>query len=239
MLAKLDIEKVLFLDVETIPQYPAYEKMPETTQALWDAKAKYLVKDDKAPKDVYQRAGIYAEFGRIICISVGILKEQKSKKIFRIKSFFGDDEKHLLSGFITLLKKNYNTQSHYLCAHNGKEFDFPYLARRMLINGLKLPKILDLSGKKPWEVRHLDTLELWKFGDRKHYTSLNLMTHIFNIPTPKDEMDGSDVWRMYWQEKGLLKIVNYCQKDVLATTQLLMRFRGEPLIDVSAVTVVE
>ena len=158
------------------------------------------------------------------------VKIVNNTKILRIKSFFGDDEKIILSGFIELLNKYYNSNNSLLCAHNGKEFDFPYIARRILVNGLKLPKILNIAGKKPWEINHLDTMELWKFGDYKHYTSLDLLTKIFNIPTPKDDISGSDVSRVYWEEKDLQRIVKYCQKDVLAVVQLFSKYRGEELI---------
>ena len=150
---------------------------------------------------------------------------------FRIKSFFGDDEKQLLKEFIQLLNEYYNKPNHLLCAHNGKEFDFPYLARRTLINDLTLPKILDIAGKKPWEIAHLDTMELWKFGDFKNYTSLDLLANIFKIPTPKDDIDGSDIARVYWEENDLVRIVTYCQKDVLTVAQLFLRFKGLPVID--------
>ena len=237
MLEYLDLEKILFLDIETVPQYPSYDQLPENDRKLWDTKAQYLVKEDEDPQDIYRKAGIYAEFGRIICISAGFVQTDNGERKFRVKSFFGGEESEVLSGFIELLNKHYNTEAHLLCAHNGKEFDFPYMARRMLINGLKLPLLLDIAGKKPWEVRHLDTMELWSFGDRKSYTSINLLTNIFNIPTPKDDIDGSMVWQVYWEEKNISRIVEYCQKDVLAVAQLLLRYRREPLIDNAAVIV--
>ena len=167
-----------------------------------------------------------AEFGKIICISVGFF----SNEILRLKSFFGDDEKQLLTEFNEMMDNHYSHAKFMLCAHNGKEFDFPYIARRNLINGLRLPKLLDIAGKKPWEVNHLDTMELWKFGDRKNYTSLALLANIFNIPTPKDDIDGSDVARVYWEEKDLDRIVTYCQKDVVTVAKLLLRYKGMSLI---------
>jgi uncharacterized protein YprB with RNaseH-like and TPR domain len=118
----------------------------------------------------------------------------------------------------------------YLCAHNGKEFDYPYLIRRILINGLEVPSILNLSGKKPWEVNHIDTMELWKFGDYKHYTSLELLATVFGISSPKDDINGSDVGRVYWQENDLQRIVKYCQKDVVTIVNLLLRFKGKPMM---------
>ena len=177
-----------------------------------------------------KKAGIMAEFAKVVCISVGYLFKEKGENHFRIKSFYGDEEKELLSDFILLLNKEFNTKSHLLCAHNGKEFDFPFLARRILVNGLKLPKLLDIAGKKPWEVNHLDTMELWRFGDYKHYTSIKLLSALFNIPTPKDDIDGSQVARVYYEEKDLERIKTYCQKDTLTVAQLLLKYKGEDLI---------
>ena len=228
MLEKLNLEHVLFLDIETVPLYKSYSDMPENLMKLWDVKASKIVRqgEEKSAEELYPRAGIYAEFGKIICISVGFMNGSE----FRIKSFYGDDEKILLDEFSQLANRHYNTPQHLLCGHNGKEFDFPYIARRMLINGLPLPQILNLQGKKPWEIQHLDTMDLWRFGDYKHYTSLNLLTTIFDIPSPKDDIDGSMVGEVYWNENDLERIVIYCQKDTLAVAQILLRYMGRPLI---------
>lgn len=231
MLEKIKNENILFLDIETVPVVQSFDELTETYKELWNNKMKYFQeKEDKTPAELYEKAGIYAEFGKIICISVGIISYKNENKFFRIKSFCGDDEQKILSGFIDLLNKSFNYEKHFLCAHNGKEFDFPYIARKILLNQLKLPRLLDIAGKKPWEVKLLDTLELWKFGDYKHYTSLDLLTNIFDISTPKDDIKGSDVARVYWEEKDIQRIVDYCQKDVLAVAQLLMRYKGEDLI---------
>jgi len=230
MLDTIKITNVLFLDVETAPLVYKYKDLSEKMKPLWDSKFRpdrYRDQQAETPETLYKKAGIYAEFAKIICISVGYFNEGT----FRVKSFYGDDEKEILETFSALLNKHFNRKEHLLCAHNGKEFDFPFLCRRMLINGLKLPKTLNISGKKPWEVNHLDTMELWKFGDYKNFTSLNLLAGIFNIPTPKDDIDGSDVARVYWEEKDLKRIVTYCQKDVLTVAQLLLRFMGQPLIE--------
>jgi len=267
MLDNIKIENILFLDIETVPGYSEYSELPKPLQQLWDKKAislslysqglgKGLAQDEsKTPEELYERAGIYSEFGKIICISVGYVKPRfihddntmsalgvqvgmkENEHEFRTTSFYGDDEKELLNRFVQLLNKHYNKPQHLLCAHNGKEFDFPYLARRMLINGLKLPETLNIAGKKPWEVAHLDTMELWKFGDYKKFTSLNLLATIFDIPTPKDDIDGSDVARVYWKENDLDRIVNYCQKDVLTVAQLFLRFKGQSLINETKATV--
>lgn len=231
MLDNVNIENVLFLDIETVPQYSDYSHLPKLFQEFWEKKSAYFRNEDQSASDVYQRAGIYSEYGKIICISVGIIVNKTGEKSFRLKSFFGDDEALLLTEFAEMLRKFKSSNSEVqLCAHNGKEFDFPYIARRMLINNIKLPKILDIAGKKPWEVMFLDTMELWKFGDYKNYTSLNLLTHLFNIPTPKDDINGSMVAEVYWKEKDLQRIVKYCEKDVLAIAQLLLRYKGEDLI---------
>ncbi len=228
MLAHLKFENILFLDIETVPRYSVYSKLPDSLKKLWDNKANRLLQNkEDSPADLYHRAGIYAEFGKIICISVGFLKNRE----FRIKSYYGDDEKILLKEFSELLGKHYNKPQHLLCAHNGKEFDFPYIARRLLINRLPLPEILNIAGKKPWEVRHLDTMELWKFGDYKNYTSLALLTEIFDIPSPKDDIDGSQVAEVYWKDQDLERIVKYCQKDTLAVVQILLCYLGKPQIN--------
>ena len=224
MLDHVNTEDVLFLDIETAPLIYSYNGLSETTRKLWDSKFKNNTTE--SAEMLYKKAGVYAEFSKIICISVGVLKNGS----LRIKSFFSHEETEILIGFSELLNKHYYKKEHVLCAHNGKEFDFPFIARRMLINGLRLPMLLNIAGKKPWEVNHLDTMELWKFGDYKNYTSLNLLASLFQIPTPKDDIDGADVARVYWEEKNLDRIVTYCQKDVLTVAQLLLRFKGEPLL---------
>lgn len=237
MLTDIDIQKILFLDIETVPEVYDYADLNSTKKELWDQKSKYMQKEDLTARDVYKRAGIYAEFGKIVCISVGIITHENGEHRLRLKSFYGHDEKQLLEEFNTLLDGHYNTPGHLLCAHNGKEFDFPYLARRILINGLSLPRILNIAGKKPWEINHLDTMELWKFGDYKHYTSLDLLTHVFDIPSPKDDITGADVSKVYWVDNDVERIAEYCEKDVLATAQLFLRYQGEPLIGENVVSV--
>ena len=241
MLENYNLENILFIDIETVPQYAAYDQLPLNFAALWETKAaqlsglrKFSAEIVLKPEEVYDRAGIYAEFGKIICISTGVLRNNK----LHIKSYWGDDEKELLCGFIEMLNKAKEKGIIYLCAHNGKEFDYPYLIRRMLINGLSVPFILDLSGKKPWEVNHIDTMELWKFGDYKNYTSLELLAAVFGIPTPKDDIRGSDVACVYWQDHDLPRIVTYCQKDVMTIVNLLLRFKGQPMISEECIEVV-
>lgn len=228
----LPVHNILFLDIETVPQYPAYTDLPENWKALWDLKSAALIKhyEGQTEETIYPRAGIYAEFGKIICISCGVIQGNGDQRKLVLKSFAGDDEKLLLYEFSSMLKKWDSEDNRYLCAHNGKEFDFPYMSRRMIINGLPVPNCLNTAGKKPWEVNHYDTMELWKFGDFKNFTSLNLLATALGIATPKDDIDGSKVWEVYWIEKNLERIVTYCQKDVLTVAQILLRMNNEPLL---------
>jgi DNA polymerase elongation subunit (family B) len=228
MLDNIEVEDVLFLDIETVPATSSYELLDTSMQVLWDKKSKQFKTNEQTAADVYERAGIYSEFGKIICISVGLIKE-KNPYSLRLKSFFGEDEKTLLSDFSAMLMKfSKNNKESLLCAHNGKEFDFPYIARRMIINGLIIPDILDNAGRKPWEIKLLDTMDLWKFGDYKNYTSLDLLTTILGIPTPKGDIDGSMVSNIFYTGKDIERIVRYCEKDVLAITRVLLRFMNLP-----------
>lgn len=227
MLDKIKEENILFLDIETVGQCENYALLDERLKNLWAKKIQWMAdKEGKTTEEFYEKAGIWAEFGRIVCISAGYLLVKGSERTLRLKSFYGHDEHQLLEHFSNLLDGHFNKDKHLLCAHNGKEFDFPYLSRRMLINGLPLPKLLDNPGKKPWEVNHLDTMELWRFGDYKHYTSLDLLAAIFKIPSPKTDMDGSMVNKIYWQEGDLEKIADYCQKDVITICKLLLKYKG-------------
>lgn len=231
MLEQYVIEDVMFIDIETVPQQATYQELDDDFKQLWDKKSAYFRSDEQEPDEVYQRAGIYAEFGKIVCISAGFVTSKNDEYSFRAKSFFNHDEKVLLQEFSEVLNSwvNYSSKRQ-ICGHNAREFDFPFIARRMLINGVPLPSVLDVAGKKPWEVKFLDTLDLWKFGDYKNYTSLALLTKVFNIPTPKDDIDGSQVARVYYEENDLERIAIYCEKDILATAQLFLRFKGEELI---------
>lgn len=231
MLENIDVSNILFLDIETVPGVQNYNDLPERGKELWTKKTRYIQeKEEATAEEVYEKAGIYSEFAKVVCISVGMLVHRNGEDQIRLKSFAGDDEKSLLQEFINLLDTSFNHPSAVLCAHNGKEFDFPFLARRMLINGLQLPKSLDIAGKKPWEINHLDTMELWKFGDYKHYTSLELLTYVFNIPTPKDDIDGSQVASVFYDEGDIDRIVIYCEKDVVATIQLFRKYQRKKLI---------
>ena len=236
MLENIDLQQVLVLDIETVPQYPSFNELPVEYQQLWDQKTRFQRRDGETAAEFYSRGGILAEFGKIICISVGIFSKKTETLSLRVKSFFGDVEKEVIQSFIDLLNKQ--PDSLILCAHNGKEFDFPYLCRRMLINGLQIPIQLNIHGKKPWEIMHLDTMDLWKFGDYKNYTSLNLLAAVFNIPSPKDDIDGSMVHKVYWEENDLERIRIYCEKDVITTAQILLKFKSLPALSTDKITIV-
>lgn len=225
----MKLNNILFLDIETVPLHPNYNDLSEEAQLLFADKTSYQRKEMSAA-DFYERGGIWAEFGKIICLSVGYFTSLQSKtRQFRITSFYGE-EVELLTNFSQLLNTHFSRPYHRLCAHNGKEFDFPYIARRMMVHGLELPQALQIAGKKPWEVPHLDTMELWKFGDYKHYTSLKLLTHTLNIPSPKTDIDGSQVAQVYYRDNNLENIVRYCEQDVLAVAQVILRFARHPLL---------
>ena len=238
MLNQISADDLLYVDIETIPATASLSDLTPEMQALWDRKSESFRKPEQTAADVYQRAGIYAEFGRIICISAGLIyRTPDGRRGFRTKSFASDDERALLDDFGRMLDGfcQPTRPERMLCGHNIKEFDVPYIARRMLINCVGLPGVIDVAGRKPWEVRMVDTMELWKFGDYKSFTSLNLLTHIFGIPTPKDDIDGSQVAEVYYGTHDIARIAVYCEKDVLATAQLLLRYKGEPLIDTALV----
>jgi uncharacterized protein YprB with RNaseH-like and TPR domain len=224
------LNDILFLDIETVPEKEQWNELSKDIQELFEKKTHYQRKEEHTAEEFYERAGIWAEFGKIICISVGYFVEVQNKKQLRLTSFFGDDEHQILTDFKVLLETHFTKKSHVLCAHNGKEFDFPFIARRMIVHQIELPNKLNLFGKKPWEVPHLDTLEMWKFGDYKHFTSLKLLTAILGIPSPKDDIDGSEVANVYYKEKNIQRIVTYCEKDTIAVAQILLRFNNQELL---------
>ena len=240
MLSNLNIEDVLFIDIETVPQQPAFNELNETFQKLWDKKSSYFRTEEQDADAVYERAGIYAEFGKIICISAGFISQRLGERFYRVKSFYDDDEKKLLAGFNDMLNKFMSHPGKRICAHNGQEFDYPYIARRTLINGLPLPKTLDIAGMKPWDLKDklMDTLQLWKFGDYKNYTSLNVLCAVFDIPTPKDDIDGSQVAQVYYEDGDIDRIIRYCEKDTLAVANLLLRYKGQAIIPMENIEVV-
>lgn len=229
MIDKIVLPNILFLDIETVPQNEFFSDLVEETQELYTEKTQYQRKDEITPDEFYERAGIWAEFGKIICISVGYFIIRNAERQFRTKSIIGD-EKELLEEFNNLITTHFSNPAFVFCGHNIKEFDIPYLCRRMLINGIQIPEKLQLFGRKPWEIPHLDTLELWKFGDYKHYTSLKLLTHVLGIPSPKEDIDGSEVRNVYYNEKDINRIKKYCERDVIAVAQVLLRMRNEAIL---------
>ena len=232
MLKNINYSKILFFDIETVPQTFEYKELDERGQGLWDRKTRFIQeRENLNAEEVYEKAGIYAEFGKVVCVSLGFVLQKEGETQIRIKSIANEEEIVLLQEFLDLLNSYYNSPDFLFCAHNGKEFDIPFLCRRILINNLKIPYMLNVSGKKPWEIKHLDTMELWKFGDFKNYTSLDLLTYVFKIPTPKDDMDGSQVAKVFYQDKDLDRIIQYREKDVVATIQLFRKYQGDSLID--------
>lgn len=229
MIEKIQLNNILFLDIETVPEEDNFKALDEEMKLLWEQKTQYQRRDEYTPEDFYERAGIWAEFGKIVCISVGYFANKSDIRNFRVTSFFGE-EKKILKDFANLLDTHFNGAQHLLCGHNAKEFDFPFIARRMIINQIAIPNKLNLFGKKPWEIPHLDTLELWKFGDYKHFTSLKLLTKILGIPSPKGDIDGSQVAQVFYVEKDIDRIVTYCEKDVIAVAQIFLRLRRDELL---------
>ncbi len=240
MLENLNIDEIIFIDAETVPATRSFGELTPEWQKHWEHKMKYQIQDGEKAEDIYERAGIYAEFGRIICISSGYIFRKRNELHYKVKSFNHTDERQLLLDFFNAFGLFEKAGRKRLCAHNGQEFDYPYISRRALVNGLEIPRILDIAGTKPWDVKEqlIDTLQLWKFGDYKHYTSLALLCSLFGIPTSKDEMDGSQVAKVYYDENDLEKITRYCEKDTLAVANLLLKFKGMPIIGAENMEVV-
>ena len=229
MLDTIQLDNILFLDIETVPEMEHFSELDSDFQELFAHKTQYQRKDEVSPEEFYERAGIWAEFGKIVCISVGYFTQKSGERQFRVTTFQGDEERLLLD-FSNLINNHFNLPQHVMCGHNVKEFDFPYIARRMLIHGIKIPDKLNLMGKKPWEVPHLDTLELWKFGDYKHFTSLKLLTKVLGVPSPKDDIDGSEVANVFYKDKDIDRIATYCEKDVIAVAQIILKLRFQKLL---------
>lgn len=223
-----ELRDILFLDIETVASTKDYHSLDERIKTQWARKAAYFKREQDLSEDeiYHERAGIYAEFGKIVVIGVAKFIETESGELgLKTKAYYGDNETTLLCEFKNMIEK-LDPVNMKLCAHNGKEFDYPYLCRRLLINGIALPAALNIMGKKSWEVQHLDTLDMWKFGDYKHYTSLDLLAAIFNIPTSKDGIDGSQVNRVYYQENNLTRIKDYCIRDVVVLAQLFLKLKS-------------
>ncbi len=222
------LANILFIDIETVSLTKDYDSLPERLKEHWNKKSKRITESETVSDSYFNRAAIYAEFGRVLCIGIGGFYENDNK--LKVKTLHSTSEKELLEMFKNVLEKHQSGKDLILCAHNGKEFDFPYLCRRMLINNISLPNVLAISGKKPWEIQHIDTLELWKFGDYKHFTSLDLLASIFDIPGSKSEMDGSEVNINYHFNNKLEAIKNYCREDVVVLAQLYLKLAGKDIL---------
>jgi 3'-5' exonuclease len=235
------LENLLLIDIETVSEYPTFSGLNEDWKHLWEEKVQRQLPENITAEEFYpQRAGVMAEFSKVVCISVGYFKKEGKAIHLRVKSFYGDDEKILLQEFITALQKmEGNNNKWSFTGHNIKEFDIPFLCRRLLIMGLQLPAFLDFQNMKPWETNMIDTFQYWRFGDYKHYTSLKLLAAALNVPSPKDDIDGSMVGDVYWKEKNLERIVTYCQKDVVTTANIVLRFKNLPLLAEGDVEIVK
>lgn len=235
----IQIENLLLIDIETVPQYSLFNDLTDEWKLLWEEKVQKTLPENITAGEFYpMRAGVMAEFAKVICISIGYFKKEAGAIQLRLKSFYGDDEKHLLQDFISILKlSDTNNNRWNFCGHNIKEFDIPFICRRLLVNGIAIPPILDFQNRKPWETNMVDTFQYWRFGDYKHYTSLKLLAAALGVPSPKDDIDGSMVADVYWKEKNLQRIVTYCQKDVITTGNIMLRFNNMPLIEVEQITI--
>ncbi len=235
------IENLLLIDIETVSEYATFNELNKDWKQLWEEKVQRSLHEDTTAEAFYpQRAGVMAEFAKVICISVGYFKREGKELKLRVKSFYGDDEKMLLQDFMAALQKmEINNNKWSFTGHNIKEFDIPFICRRLLINGLSIPPFLDFQNMKPWETNMVDTFQYWRFGDYNHYTSLKLLAAALQVPSPKDDIDGSMVGDVYWKEHNLERIVTYCQKDVVTTGNIVLRFKNLPLLPEEAVEIVK
>jgi 3'-5' exonuclease len=234
-------KEILFLDIETVTETGNWEDLDERKKELWKKKASYMSSTEEIdPEALYfEKGAIFAEYGKVVAIAIGMIGKKEGQEFLKVKAFAQEDESQLLEEFANFLHQNISPEKYLLCAHNGKEFDYPYLCRRLLIHGMHLPEILNLENKKPWEVPHLDTLEMWKFGDRKNYTSLDLLAAIFKVDSSKSDMDGSMVNHVYYEEKDLRKIAKYCMMDVVVTVQVYRKMKLLELIPEENIQLVE
>jgi len=235
------LENLLLIDIETVSERSNFDELSADWQELWQEKVQRQLPEDITAAEFYpQRAGVMAEFAKVICISVGYFKREGKSFQFRLKSFYGDDEKVLLQDFIDALQKMETNNNRWsFTGHNIKEFDIPFICRRLLINGLHIPPFLDFQNMKPWETNMIDTFQYWRFGDYKHYTSLKLLAAALHVPSPKDDIDGSMVGDVYWKEKNLQRIVTYCEKDVITTGNIILRFKNMPLLTNDQIEIVK
>jgi len=232
MIAKMPLENFLVIDIETVSEKKDFETLDIEWQHLWEEKVERSLPDNCSVSEYYpQRAGIMAEFAKVVCISIGYFKKEHGYHQFRVKSLVGENEIELLHQFITTVNQMEAIHNRWsFTGHNIKEFDIPFLCRRLLINGLIIPPYLDFQNMKPWETNIVDTFQYWRFGDYKNYTSLKLLAAALNVPSPKDDIDGSMVGTVYWKENNLQRIATYCQKDVVTVANIILRFKNLPLL---------
>lgn len=231
---KKNFKNTLFIDIETVSGESNFSLLSERMKHFWLRKAKNVANSQNLSlEDLYvDKAALFAEFGKIVVIGMGFLYQNKEKELsLKVKTIANKDERALLLEFIEFINGTYKNKELTLVAHNGKEFDFPYLCRRMLVNGLEIPKPLQLQGKKPWEVLHQDTMELWKFGDRKVYISLDLLAELLGIPGSKTNLTGDKVHGVYYHENDLAKIAAYCVEDVVTLAQLYLRYHFLQMVE--------
>jgi 3'-5' exonuclease len=244
LLVMENLKEILFLDIETVPIRPEFSFLSEGMQAEWARKAKFVksaIEGNTDPELLFaERAGIFSEFAKVVCIGFGSLYNAGDNWKMRLKALVNDDEKIMLNNFCEVVSK---FAKHYkdlrFCGHNIKEFDMPFLCRRMIINGVGLPECMQVAGKKPWEVSHLDTIDMWRFGDHKNFTSLSLLAEVLGIPSPKSDLDGSMVASVYWKEKDLARIGKYCMQDVLTSAKVYLRLKGIHATDIEPVFVTD
>jgi 3'-5' exonuclease len=232
MIARMPLENFLVIDIETVSAQPAYHSLTQEWQHLWEEKVARTVPEEITPAEYYpQRAGVMAEFAKVVCISLGYFKKEKSDYQFRVKSIFNHEEKLLLNQFISTVNQLEAANNHWcFTGHNIKEFDIPFLCRRLLVNGISIPPYLDFQNMKPWETNMVDTFQYWRFGDYKNFTSLKLLAAALNVPSPKDDIDGSMVGQVYWEENNLERIAIYCQKDIVTVANIILRFKSLTLL---------
>ncbi len=235
------LENLLLIDIETVPQHPSFDLLTDNWKQLWEEKTQRLLPDFTTAAEFYsQRAGVMAEFAKIVCISMGYFINQDNTLQLRLKSFFGNQEEKLLQDFITTVNQLETKNNKWsFGGHNIKEFDIPFICRRLIINGLHIPGYLDFQNMKPWDTNIIDTFQYWRFGDYKNYTSLKLLAAALGVPSPKDDIDGSMVAMVYWEEKNVQRIATYCQKDVLTTANIILRFKNAALLEEEQVMIVQ
>jgi 3'-5' exonuclease len=237
----IKLDNLLLIDIETVPQHPTFDLLSDTWKQLWEEKTQRSLPDFTTAAEFYpQRAGVMAEFAKIVCISIGYFTKQDNALQLRLKSFYGDDEKKLLQDFVSTVNQMEAKNNKWCFAgHNIKEFDIPFICRRLLINSLHIPAYLDFQNMKPWDTNMIDTFQYWRFGDYKNYTSLKLLAAALGVPSPKDDIDGSMVADVYWKEKNIERIATYCQKDVVTTGNIILRFKNMELIKEENVVIVK